>query len=99
MGPAGRKIAGIWPKEAAAITRPGAILSHMPRNTAASKQLWESATLAESAMTSRENSESSIPGSPWVTPSHIAGTPPATWAVAPASVAACLISAGNRSNG
>jgi hypothetical protein len=35
------------------------------------------------AITSRENSDSSMPGRPWVTPSHIAGTPPATCTVAP----------------
>ena len=36
------------------------------------------ATAAANAMTSRDNSDSSMPGWPWVTPSHIAGTPPAT---------------------
>ena len=46
------------------------------------------------AITSRENSDSSMPGWPWVTPSHMAGTPPATWAMPPASFAACLIRAG-----
>ena len=35
------------------------------------------ATAVAMAITSRENSDSSIPGWPWVTPSHIAGTPPA----------------------
>jgi hypothetical protein len=34
-----------------------------------------------------ENSDSSIPGWPWVTPSHMAGTPPATCAVAPSAAA------------
>ena len=29
-----------------------------------------------------------MPGWPWVTPSHMAGTPPATWAVPPAARAA-----------
>ena len=85
MGPAGTKIAGRWPKVAAAMTRPGTILSQTPRKSAASKQLCESATPAASAITSRLKSESSMPGWPWVTPSHIAGTPPATWAVPPAS--------------
>jgi hypothetical protein len=33
------------------------------------------------AITSRENSDSSMPGWPCVTPSHMAGTPPATCAV------------------
>ena len=32
------------------------------------------------AITSRENSDTSIPARPWVTPPHIAGTPPATCA-------------------
>ena len=70
------------------MTRPGTILSQMPRNTAASKVWWESATAVERAITSRENRLSSMPASPWVTPSHMAGTPPATCAVPPASRAA-----------
>ena len=94
IGPAGRNTAGRWPKVAAAITRPGTILSQTPRNTAASKTLWQSATPAAMAITSRENRLSSIPPWPWVTPSHIAGTPPATWAVPPTSRAAARISAG-----
>jgi hypothetical protein len=49
------------------------------------------------AITSRENSDSSMPGRPWVTPSHMAGTPPAYWAVAPIPRAACRIRSGNRS--
>ncbi len=40
------------------------------------------------AMTSRLNSDSSMPPVPCVTPSHIAGTPPANCATAPASRAA-----------
>ena len=40
-----------------------------------------------------------MPASPWVTPSHIAGTPPATWAVPPASRAAARMTSGKRSNG
>ena len=59
----------------------------------------ESAIAEASAMTSRENSESSMPAWPWVTPSHIAGTPPANWAIPPASRTACLIRAGKRSSG
>ena len=51
------------------------------------------------AITSRLNSDSSMPSCPWVTPSHIAGTPPANWATAPASRTACLISGGNVSYG
>ena len=53
-----------------------------------------SATAVAIAITSRLNSDSSMPGRPWVTPSHIAGTPPANCATAPASRAAILISAG-----
>jgi hypothetical protein len=51
------------------------------------------------AITSRENSDSSMPGSPWVTPSHMAGTPPANCATAPAPRTACLMMAGNCSSG
>jgi len=51
------------------------------------------------AITSREKSESSIPGRCWVTPSHMAGTPPANWAVAPAWRAAALMIGGKRSSG
>ncbi len=60
---------------------------------------WDSATAVDIAITSRLNRDSSMPSRPWVTPSHMAGTPPATWATPPASRAACLISAGNDSNG
>ncbi len=35
-----------------------------------------------------------MPASPWVTPSHIAGTPPATIATPPAARAASRISSG-----
>src|SRR3546814_1070705 len=58
IGPAGTKTAGRWPKESAAITSPGTILSQTPRKTAASNMLWERPTAAASAMTSRENSDS-----------------------------------------
>ena len=51
------------------------------------------------AITSRENSDSSMPGRPWVTPSHMAGTPPANCAAPPTSRAACLMIAGKRSSG
>ena len=77
--------------------RPGTILSQMPRYTAASKVWWDRATAVLSAMTSRENKESSMPDWPWVTPSHIAGTPPATMATPPASRAASRIRSGKRS--
>ncbi len=59
----------------------------------------DSATAVASAITSRENSDSSMPGWPWVTPSHIAGTPPANCATAPSSRTASLIKAGKRSSG
>ncbi len=44
--------------------------------------LCDRATAVAMAMVSRENSDSSMPGCPCVTPSHIAGTPPANWATA-----------------
>jgi hypothetical protein len=53
----------------------------MPRHTTASNMSCESAIAVACAITSRENSDSSMPARPWVTPSHIAGTPPATCAV------------------
>ena len=81
-GPPGTKIAGRWPKLSAAITRPGTILSQMPSNSAPSNMSCDSATAVAIAITSRLNSDSSMPGWPWVTPSHIAGTPPANWATA-----------------
>jgi hypothetical protein len=67
---------------------PGTILSHTPRQMAASNMSWLSAMAVACAITSRLNSDNSIPGRPWVTPSHMAGTPPATCAVAPARRAA-----------
>ena len=69
-------------------------MSQTPRNSAPSNMSWESAIAAASAITSRENSESSMPAWPCVTPSHIAGTPPANCATPPASRTACLISSG-----
>ena len=47
-----------------------------------------------SAIVSRENKLSSMPGWPCVTPSHIAGTPPATCAVAPCLCASSRITSG-----
>ena len=94
IGPAGMNIAGRWPKDSAAIIRPGTILSQMPRKTAASNMLCDRPIAADIAMASRENSDSSMPVWPWVTPSHIAGTPPATCATPPASRAAWRISSG-----
>ena len=61
--------------------------------------LWLSATAVESAITSREKRLSSMPGWPWVTPSHMAGTPPATWAVQRAWRAASLIRSGKPPSG
>ena len=55
-----------------------------------SHQMYDSPTVAASAITSRLNRLSSIPSSPWVTPSHIAGVAPATWQVAPTSRAKSL---------
>ncbi len=97
MGPAGMKTAGRCPKASAAISKPGTILSQMPRNTAASNMLCDSAMPALMAMASREKSDSSMPACPWVTPSHMAGTPPATCATPPASRAAWRMSSGKRS--
>ncbi|MNQ48286.1 hypothetical protein D3C85_621600 [compost metagenome] len=81
------------------MNRPGTILSQTPSIMAASKASWVRATPVDMAMTSRLNSDSSMPGRPWVTPSHMAGVPPATWAVAPTSRTALRITAGKRSNG
>src|SRR3546814_3369477 len=71
----------------------------MPRHSAPSNTLCDSATAVAIAITSRENSDSSMPLWPWVTPSHIAGTPPANCAIAPALRAASLINGGKCSNG
>ena len=57
-------------------------MSQMPRKTAASNMSCESPIAAAIAIASREKSDSSMPTCPCVTPSHIAGTPPATCAVA-----------------
>jgi hypothetical protein len=54
----------------------------------------ESAIAVPMAITSRLNRLSSMPGVPWVTPSHMAGTPPATCAVAPSLRASSLMKAG-----
>ncbi len=94
IGPPGTNTTGKWPNASAPMNRPGTILSQMPRHKAASNMPWVSATAVESAITSRLNSDSSMPGWPWVTPSHIAGVPPANCATAPTSSAACLISGG-----
>ena len=59
--------------------------------------VWRHGDWVTSAIVSREKSDSSIPARPWVTPSHMAGTPPATCAVAPAAWAARRIRSGKRS--
>ena len=51
------------------------------------------------AIVSRENSDSSMPGWPWVTPSHMAGTPPANCATPPTWRTASRITRGKYSNG
>ncbi len=99
IGPAGAKTTGRWPNAKAPMNRPGTILSHTPSIMAASKASWVRATPTDMAMTSRLNRLSSMPGRPWVTPSHMAGVPPATWAVAPTSRTASRMTAGKRSNG
>ncbi len=81
------------------MSRPGTILSHTPRQSTPSKTLCERAMAVDMAMTSRENSDSSMPAWPWVTPSHIAGTPPANCATAPALRAASLMISGKRASG
>jgi hypothetical protein len=90
MGPAGTKTVGRCPKCRAPIKRPGTILSQMPSISAASNTSCESAMAVPMAMASRLNRLSSMPGAPWVTPSHMAGTPPATCAVAPSLRASSL---------
>ena len=65
------------------MNRPSTILSHTPSISAASNTLCDSATAVDRAITSRENSDNSMPASPCVMPSHMAGTPPAICAVAP----------------
>ena len=55
---------------------------------------WLNATTVLSAIVSRLKSDSSIPSSPWVTPSHMAGVPPATCTVAPTSRAQIFIRSG-----
>ena len=94
IGPAGMNTTGRWPKDSAPISRPGTILSHTPRQTTASNMSWLRPTAVAWAITSRENSDSSMPGRPWVTPSHIAGTPAATCAVAPSARACSRMIAG-----
>ena len=76
------------------MSRPGTILSHTPSSSTASNISWDSAIAVDMAITSRLNSDSSMPARPWVMPSHIAGTPPATWATPPASRTAAFSARG-----
>ena len=94
IGPAGTNRQGRCPKLSAPATSPGTILSQTPSSSAASNMSCASATAVARATTSRLNSESSIPGRPWVIPSHIAGTPPANWATPPARRISFLSRAG-----
>ena len=74
-------------------------MSQTPSISAASNMSWESATAVAIAITSRLNSDSCMPSRPWVTPSHMAGTPPANWAIPPARTTAFFSWAGKLSNG
>ncbi len=94
IGPAGTNTHGRWPNCSAPISRPGTILSQMPSSSTASNTSCDSAMAVDIAMVSRENSDSSMPGAPCVTPSHIAGTPPATCTVAPSAAASRRICSG-----
>ena len=62
IGPAGTKIAGKWPNCNAPINRPGTILSQTPRHRTASNTPCDKAIAVDIAITSRENSDNSIPG-------------------------------------
>ena len=67
---------------------------HKFPHIAQSNTSWLSDIAVAMAMASRENRLSYMPGVPWVTPSHMAGTPPATWAVAPSLRASSLMMSG-----
>ena len=67
---------------------------HKFPHIAQSNTSWLSDIAVAMAMASHENRLSSMPGVPWVTPSHMAGTPPATWAVAPSLRASSLMMSG-----
>ena len=62
IGPPGTKMVGRWPNVSAPISRPGTILSQTPRHSVASNMSCDSATAVDIAMTSRLNSDSSMPG-------------------------------------
>lgn len=74
-------------------------MSQTPSSTAASNISCDRATPVDMAMTSRLNSDSSMPSRPWVMPSHIAGTPPANWDTPPTARTASLIQDGYSWNG
>ena len=99
IGPPGTNTVGRKPKRKAPISNPGTILSQMPRHNAASNMLCDSAIAVAIAITSRLARLISIPASPWVTPSHMAGTPPANWPTEPMSRSACLMISGKCSYG
>ena len=94
IGPAGTKTVGRCPNDSAPISRPGTILSQTPSISAPSNMSCDSAIAVDIAITSRLNSESCMPSRPWVMPSHIAGTPPANWAMPPARITAFLSTGG-----
>ena len=94
IGPLGTKIAGRCPKRSAPMTSPGTILSQIPSSAIPSYIWWLSATAVAKAMASRLKRLSSMPSCPCVTPSHIAGVPPATCAVAPTSRAQIFMRSG-----
>ncbi len=87
-------MAGKCPKCKAPMSNPGTILSQMPSSNDPSKTSCDKPTEVLMAIVSLENKLNSMPGSPWVTPSHIAGTPAATCTVEPFSLATVLISSG-----
>ena len=61
MGPAGTNTVDKWPNCTAPMNRPGTILSHTPSISAASNTLCDRLTAVAKAITSRENSDSSMP--------------------------------------
>ena len=94
IGPPGTNIIGRYPNFNAPMSSPGTILSQIPRRKAESNMLCDKPIAVDKAMTSLENKDKSIPASPCVTPSHIAGTAPATCATAFNSLAYVLICSG-----
>ena len=69
-------------------------MSQTPSISAPSNMSCDSAIAVDIAITSRLNSESCMPSRPWVMPSHMAGTPPANWAMPPARITAFLSTGG-----